>query len=43
MESIIRAPAAGTILTRAVNPGDPVVPLTSFSAFNRPAGRDLMT
>jgi multidrug efflux pump subunit AcrA (membrane-fusion protein) len=26
MESIIRAPAAGTVLTRAVNPGDPVVP-----------------
>ena len=30
MDSIIRAPAAGTILTRAVNPGDPVVPLTSY-------------
>src|ERR1700682_510125 len=30
MESVIRAPAAGTILTRAVNPGDPVVPLTSY-------------
>lgn len=30
LESIIRAPAAGTLLTRAVNPGDPVVPLTSF-------------
>ena len=30
MESIIRAPAAGTILTRTVNPGDPVVPLTSY-------------
>jgi len=30
MESIIRAPAAGTILTRAVNPGEPVVPLTSY-------------
>jgi HlyD family secretion protein len=30
MESIIRAPAAGTILSRAVNPGDPVVPLTSY-------------
>jgi HlyD family secretion protein len=29
-ESIIRAPAAGTILTRAVNPGDPIVPLTSY-------------
>jgi HlyD family secretion protein len=30
MESIIRAPAAGTILTRPLNPGDPVVPLTSY-------------
>jgi HlyD family secretion protein len=30
MESIIRAPSAGTILTRTVNPGDPVVPLTSY-------------
>jgi len=30
MESIIRSPAAGTILSRAVNPGDPVVPLTSY-------------
>jgi HlyD family secretion protein len=30
MESIIRAPAAGTVLSRAVNPGEPVVPLTSF-------------
>ena len=29
-ESIIRAPAAGVILTRQVNPGDPVVPLTSY-------------
>lgn len=29
-ESIIRAPAAGTILTRVVNPGDPIVPLTSY-------------
>ncbi len=29
-ESIIRAPAAGTVLTRAVDPGDPVVPLTSY-------------
>lgn len=29
-ESIIRAPGLGTILTRAVNPGDPVVPLTSY-------------
>jgi len=30
IDSVIRAPAAGTILTRAVNPGDPVVPLTSY-------------
>lgn len=30
VESIIRATAEGTILTRAVNPGDPIVPLTSF-------------
>lgn len=30
MESIIRAPAAGILLERLVNPGDPVVPLTSY-------------
>src|ERR1700737_420715 len=30
MESIIRAPVAGTVLTRSVNPGEPVVPLTSY-------------
>ena len=30
IESIIRAPAAGTILTRSVNPGEPVVPLTPY-------------
>jgi len=30
MESIIRAPAAGIVLERAVAPGDPVVPLTSY-------------
>jgi HlyD family secretion protein len=29
-ESIIRAPAAGTVLTRMVNEGDPIVPLTSY-------------
>jgi HlyD family secretion protein len=29
-ESIITAPAAGTIMTRSVNPGDPIVPLTSY-------------
>src|SRR5947209_8184820 len=29
-ESIITAPAAGTVLTRAVNPGDPITPLTSY-------------
>jgi len=32
MESIIRAPAAGIVLERTVDPGDPVVPLTSFQA-----------
>jgi HlyD family secretion protein len=32
MESIIRAPAAGILLQRNVDPGDPVVPLTSFQA-----------
>jgi len=30
MESIIRAPAGGILLERKVDPGDPVVPLTSF-------------
>jgi HlyD family secretion protein len=30
MESIIRAPAAGMVLARNIDPGDPVVPLTSF-------------
>jgi HlyD family secretion protein len=30
MESIVRAPAAGTVLTRTVNPGDPITPLTSY-------------
>jgi len=30
IESIVRAPASGTVLTRAVNVGDPVVPLTSY-------------
>jgi HlyD family secretion protein len=30
VETIIRAPASGTILSRAVNAGDPVVPLTSY-------------
>lgn len=30
VETIIRAPAAGTVLSRSVNPGDPVVPLTSY-------------
>lgn len=32
MESIIRAPASGIVLAREVDPGDPVVPLTSFQA-----------
>ncbi|MDX1643934.1 MAG: efflux RND transporter periplasmic adaptor subunit [Thermoanaerobaculia bacterium] len=30
VDSIIRAPASGTVLERLVNPGDPVVPLTTF-------------
>jgi HlyD family secretion protein len=30
LESIIRAPASGIVLQRFVNPGDPVVPLTSY-------------
>jgi HlyD family secretion protein len=38
MDSVIRAPAAGTVLKRHVNPGDPVVPLTSYQA-----GTPLMT
>lgn len=38
METIIRAPAAGILLQRLVNPGDPVVPLTSYQA-----GTDLAT
>lgn len=32
VDSIIRAPAAGTVLKRHVNPGDPIVPLTSYQA-----------
>jgi HlyD family secretion protein len=32
VDSVIRAPAAGTLLQRQVNPGDPVVPLTSYQA-----------
>jgi HlyD family secretion protein len=38
VDSIIRAPAPGTVLERLVNQGDPVVPLTSFQA-----GTPLMT
>jgi HlyD family secretion protein len=38
VDSIIRAPASGTVLQRQVNPGDPVVPLTSYQA-----GTPLMT
>ncbi|MEZ5312978.1 MAG: efflux RND transporter periplasmic adaptor subunit [Thermoanaerobaculia bacterium] len=30
VDSVIRASTAGTVLERKVNPGDPVVPLTSF-------------
>ena len=32
VESIIRAPIDGTVLELLVNPGDPVVPLTSYQA-----------
>jgi HlyD family secretion protein len=32
VESVIHAPAPGTVLERLVNPGDPVVPLTSYQA-----------
>jgi HlyD family secretion protein len=32
LESILRAPAAGILLERRVNPGDPVVPLTTYQA-----------
>lgn len=32
MEANVRAPAGGTLLERKVNPGDPVVPLTSYQA-----------
>ncbi|MGV8040595.1 MAG: efflux RND transporter periplasmic adaptor subunit [Thermoanaerobaculaceae bacterium] len=32
VDSVIRAPAPGTVLRRHVNPGDPVVPLTSYQA-----------
>jgi HlyD family secretion protein len=32
MESIVRATTAGIVLSRPVNPGDPVVPLTSYQA-----------
>ena len=30
VETVIRANASGTVLSRSVNPGDPVVPLTSY-------------
>ncbi len=38
VDSVIRASAAGTVLERLVNPGDPVVPLTTYQA-----GTALMT
>ncbi|MGE5234244.1 MAG: efflux RND transporter periplasmic adaptor subunit [Acidobacteriota bacterium] len=38
IDSVIRASAAGTVLERLVNPGDPVVPLTTYQA-----GTALMT
>jgi len=38
LESVVRAPAGGVVLERLVNPGDPVVPLTSYQA-----GTDMAT
>ena len=38
VDSVIRAPAGGTLLERLVDPGDPVVPLTTFQE-----GTPLMT
>ena len=38
VDNIIKAPAAGTILSKLVEEGDPVVPLTSYQA-----GTELMT
>ncbi len=38
VETVIRAPASGTVLTRLVNQGDPVVPLTFYQP-----GTDLAT
>lgn len=38
LESVIRATEAGVVLERLVNPGDPVVPLTSYQA-----GTDMAT
>ena len=35
VESVIKAPVSGTVLERYVDPGDPVVPLTSFQAGTR--------
>ncbi len=32
VDSVVKAPIAGTVLERMVNAGDPVVPLTSFQA-----------
>ena len=32
VDSVIRASSSGTVLERLVNPGDPVVPLTTFQA-----------
>jgi HlyD family secretion protein len=32
METIVRAPSKGILLQRLVNPGDPVVPLTTYQA-----------
>jgi HlyD family secretion protein len=35
VESVIKAPVSGTVLEKYVDPGDPVVPLTSYQAGTR--------
>ena len=42
-ESTITAPAAGTVLTRTVNPGDPIVPLTSYQRRFQQGAKDNMS
>jgi HlyD family secretion protein len=42
VETTIRAPASGTVLSRAVNPGDPIVPLTSYQPGTEMAAVDII-